>query len=128
MNDRPIDFYIKGLPFDDRQVIFKRLEACLAGKMEKLLEKPIGYPRFRSLGYGDAEIARQEAKSTARFRAVNEYMHTCGRPNLFSNPEDTCQPAKEYVDLMAKTSKEALQERFGCPWEEYVPAVWQAND
>ncbi|MBE6955873.1 MAG: hypothetical protein E7450_00255 [Ruminococcaceae bacterium] len=128
MNDRPIDFYIKGLPFDDRQEIFKRMDACLAGKMDKLMEKPVGYPTFRSLGYGEEEIARQEAKSTARFRAVNEYMHACGRPGLFSEPEDTCQSAKEYVAVMAKTSKEALQERFGCTWEEYVPEVWPAKE
>jgi hypothetical protein len=121
MNDRPIDFYIKGLPFDDRQEIFRRMEACLAGKMEKLMQKHIGYPIFRSLGYGEEEIARQEAKSTARFRAVNEYMRTCGRPDLFSDPEDTCQSAYEYVDLLKKVSKEELKERFGCTWEEYVP-------
>lgn len=123
MNDRPIDFHIKGLPFDDRQEIFRRLEACLAGKMEKLMQKPVGYPIFRSLGYGDEEIARQEAKSTARFRAVNEYMHACGRPDLFTDPEDTCRSAHEYVDLLKKASKEELKERFGCLWEEYVPAV-----
>ncbi len=125
MNDRPIDFYIKGLPFDDRQEIFRRLENCIAAKMEKLMEKPIGYPIFRSLGYGDEEIARQVEKSAARFRAVNEYMHTCGRPGLFSDPEDTCQSAKEYVALREKISKDALQEMFGCTWEEYVPRTCQ---
>ncbi len=128
MNDRPIDFYIKGLPFDDRQEIFRRMEGCLAGKMEKLMQKPIGYPIFRSLGYGDEEIARQEAKSAVRFRAVNEYMHTCGRPGLFSDPEDTCRSAQEYVTLLTKASKEALREQFGCPWEEYVPKVWEKDE
>ncbi|MBQ3134664.1 MAG: hypothetical protein IJB75_02490 [Oscillospiraceae bacterium] len=128
MNERPIDFYIKGLPFDDRQEIFKRMEACLAGKMRKLMEKPIGYPIFHSLGCGEEEIARQEAKSTARFRAVNEYIHACGRPGLFSDPEDTYRSAKEYVDLLTKMPKEALQERFGCTWEDYVPEVWQGDE
>lgn len=121
MNERPIDFYIKGLPFDDRQEIFKRMENCIPGKMGKLLEKPIGYPMFRSLGYGQEEIARQEEKSAARFRGVNEYMHICGRPALFSDPEDTYRSAKEYVDLMAKQPKDVLYSRFGCTWEEYVP-------
>lgn len=128
MNDRPIDFYIKGLPFDDRQEIFRRMEACLPGKMDKLLEKPIGYPIFRSLGYGEEEIARQETKSVMRFRGVNEHMHACGRPGLFSDPEDTYQSAKEYVDLMAKQPKEVLHNRFGCTWEEYVPGAYRPDE
>lgn len=121
MNERPIDFYIKGLPFDVRQEIFKRLDDAGVGKIEKLLEKPIGYPRYRSMGYTDEQIARQEAKSTARFSAVNAVLAENGRPPLFSDPGDTYRSALEYTVLLKKQTAEELTERFGCLWNEYVP-------
>ena len=123
MNDRPIDFYIKGLPFDARQEIFKRLDAVGCGKIEKLLEKPIGYPRYRSVGYTNEQIIRQEAKSTTRFAAVNAILAENGRPPLFSDPSDTYQSAMEYAVLLQKHTAEELIERFGCLWDEYVPIV-----
>lgn len=121
MNDRPIDFYIKGLPFDVRQEIFKRLDAVGFGKIEKLLEKPIGYPRYRSMGYTDEQITRQEAKSIVRFAAVNAALTENGRPSLFSNPNDTYRSALEYAVLLKKQTAEELIERFGCLWDEYIP-------
>jgi len=124
MNKRPIDFYIKGLDFDTRQEIFKRLEACIAGKMRKLLEKPIGYPIFRSIGCTDEDIANQERKSTERFRAVNEIMIKNQRNPLFADPEDTYNSALEYVHLLEKQTNDDLVEEFGCLWNEYVPKVY----
>ena len=121
MNDRPIDFYIKGLPFDVRQEIFKRLDAVGCGKIEKLLEKPVGYPIFRSMELTDKEIKEQETKSTVRFAAVNAVFSENGRPPLFSDPSDTYQSAMEYAVLLQKHTAEELIERFGCLWDEYVP-------
>ena len=122
MNERAVDFYIKGLPFDDRQEIFKRLET-VAPKIEKLLEKPLGYPRYRSVSYTDEQIASQESKGSARFRAVNDFVLSVGRCPFFSNPDDTYTSATEYAELMKKRTKEELDELFGCPWEEYVPKI-----
>lgn len=121
MNCRPIDFYIKGLPFDVRQEIFKRLDAVGFGKIEKLLEKPIGYPRYHSMGYTDEQITRQEAKSIVRFAAVNAVLAENGRPPLFSDPNDTYRSALEYTALLKEQSTEALIERFGCLWDTYIP-------
>ena len=122
MNERAVDFYIKGLPFDDRQEIFKRLET-VAPKIEKLLEKPLGYPRYRSVGYTDEQIASQESKGSASFRAVNDFVLSVGRRPFFSNPDDTYVSATEYVELMKKRTKEELAGIFGCSWEEYVPKI-----
>ena len=121
MNDRPIDFYIKGLPFDVRQEIFKRLDTVGFGKIEKLLEKPIGYPIFHSMGLADEEIKKQEAKSTARFAAVNAVLAENGRPPLFSAPDDTYRSALEYTLLLKKQTEEELINQFGCLWEAYTP-------
>lgn len=121
MNDRAIDFYVKGLPFDIRQGIFQRLDTVGVGKIEKLLEKNIGYPRYKSMGYNDEQIANQERKSVSRFKDVNDFMIENERYPLFSNPEDTYQSATEYVNLLKKKTKEELAEEFGCSWEEYVP-------
>ncbi len=121
MNCRPIDFYIKGLPFDVRQEIFKRLDAVGFGKIEKMLEKPVGYPIYRSMRLTGEEIEEQEAKSTARFAAVNAVLAENGRPPLFSNPDDTYRSALEYTALLKKQSAEELIERFGCLWDAYIP-------
>lgn len=125
MNERSIDFFVKGLSFDVRQEIFKRLETVGLGKIEKLLEKNIGYPRYRSMGYTDDDIADQERKSVTRFQAVNDYMIENERYPLFSNPEDTYQSAKEYVNLLNKKTKEELLAEFGCSWEEYIPRTYK---
>ena len=123
MNKRPIDFYIKGLPFDVRQEIFKSLYTVGFGKIEKLLEKPIGYPRYRSMGYTDEQIIRQETKSSARFAAVNAILAENGRPPLFLDPSDTYRSALEYTFLLKKQPPAELTAQFGCLWDEYVPIV-----
>ena len=121
MNRRPIDFYIKGLPFDIRQEIFKRLEVVHPYRMRKLLDKPNGYPIFRSLGYTEDEITEHLAIYPPRFAAVNEYMIENGRPPLFTDPHDTYRSALESVDLMEKKTEEQLLLQFGCLWQEYTP-------
>ena len=121
MADRSIDFYIKGLALDVRQEIFQRLDKVGVGKIEKLLEKNIGYPIYKSMGYTDEQISNQEAKSVIRFEAVNEIMIEHERYPLFSNPTDTFQSANEYVDLLKKKTKEELFIEFGCDWENYLP-------
>lgn len=54
---RMIDYYVKNLPFDARQEIFNALERINVCAVEKMLEKEIGYPRFRSVGYSDEDIS-----------------------------------------------------------------------
>lgn len=124
MTDRSIDFFVKGLSFDVRQEVFQGLDKIGLGKIEKLLEKNDGYPIYRSMGYSDDQIANQEAKSVVRFQAVNDIMTSNERYPLFSNPEDTYQSAKEYLNLLKKKSKEELLAEFGCLWEDYIPRVY----
>ncbi|MBO5060452.1 MAG: hypothetical protein J6C82_06030 [Clostridia bacterium] len=121
MNDRAIDYYVKGLEFDRRQELFAAIERINASKIEKLLEKNMGYPIYRSMGLTDEEIKHQEEIGTKRFMRVNELMTLSGRKWLFPEPDDTYKSSVAYVHLMKKQSKEELSKEFGCSWEDYMP-------
>lgn len=121
MTERPIDFYIKGLPLDVRLEIFARLDKINPAKVEKLLEKPTGYITFRKMGLTDEGIARQIAITQERLCYVNAYMTENGRCPLFSDPMDTYQSSIEYTHFMNKRTPEELWQEFGCTWEDYVP-------
>ena len=141
MNDRMIDYYVKGLSFDERQRIFNALEAVGTYLVEKLLEKPQGYPTYRSMYYDDEDIASQERKGAARFATVNEIIRQSRRPPLFPQPDDTYASAERYVALMRRYRRKesdtaypditdfghwrepvaVLEGLMGCRWEDYQP-------
>ena len=121
MNDRAIDYYVKGLEFDARQEIFAAMERINMSHVQKMLEKHIGYPRYKSMGYTDEQIKHQEKMGVDRFIRVNELMNINGRKGLFSEPGDTYKSSVTYVHLMKKQSKEELLEEFGCSWKDYIP-------
>lgn len=139
---RMIDYYVKNLPFDARQDIFNALEKINVGAVEKMLEKDIGYPRFRSVGYSDEDIASHLRKKSAHFQRVNELMIKNGRPPLFDDPSDTYESSCRYVEIMRRYKEcesesaypshttdfgiqremvDVLIEKMGCTWEDYTP-------
>ena len=84
-----LSYHLKGLPFDTRQEIHKRVDAVGVRAMENCLEAPDGYPGWRSVGYNDDDLARHLEKIKGRLRAVNEAVVLAERMPLFENPEDT---------------------------------------
>ena len=125
MLDREIDYYIKGLSFDVRQEIWKRLDDINEIRVKQLLEKNEGYPAFRRMAYTDKDILTALNISTTKFQAVNDYMMENERYPLFTNSKDTYNSSLEYVELLRRKKKEELEEKFGCTWEEYIPKVYK---
>ena len=121
MNDRAIDYYVKGLAFDVRQEIFAAIERINMNHVRRMLEKYEGYPRYKSMGYTAEQIKHQEEIGTERFMRVNELMAINGRKRLFPEPDNTYKSSVIYVHLMKKQSKEELTKEFGCSWEDYMP-------
>lgn len=136
-----IDYYVKNLPFDARQEIFNALEKVNVLAVEKLLEKEKGYPRFRSVGYSDEDIASHLKKKSLHFQWVNELMVKNGRPPLFADPSDTYESSLRYVEIMRRYREresdspypsltdfgkrremvDVLIEKMGCTWNDYIP-------
>lgn len=141
MSIRMVDYYVKNLPFDARQEIFAALERVNVLAVEKMLEKEAGYPRFRSVGYSDEDIAHHLSKKSLHFQRVNELMIKYGRPPLFADPSDTYESSLRYVEIMRRYREresdsiypdltdfgkkremvDVLIEKMGCTWEDYVP-------
>ena len=141
MTIRMIDYYVKGLPFDARQEIFDALERVNVLAVEKMLEKEVGYPGFRSVGYSDEDIASHLKKKSLHFARVNELMIKNGRPPLFTDPANTYESSLRYVEIMrcyrqketdSKSPSltdfgkerewvDALIKKMGCSWNDYVP-------
>ena len=148
MTIRMIDYYVKNLSFDARQEIFQALERVNVLAVEKMLEKESGYPRFRSVGYSDADIASHLHKKSLHFARVNELMIKNERPPLFDDPSDTYQSSLRYVEIMRcyrqseNDSKypyltdfgkerewvDVLIEKMGCTWEDYIPEAYTLPD
>ena len=125
MINREIDYYIKGLPFDVRQEIWKRLDIINSARVKELLEKNEGYPSLKCVGYSPENILAILKKCSERFQSVNDYMMENGRYPLFTDSNDTYKSSLEYVEILKKKTTEELLEIFGCTWEEYVPRVYQ---
>lgn len=141
MTIRMIDYYVKNLSFDARQEIFDALEKVNVLAVEKMLEKESGYPRFRSVGYSDGDIASHLRKKAQHFARVNELMIENGRPPLFDDPSDTYNSSLRYVELMRRYRQsendskypsltdfgkerewvDVLVEKMGCTWNDYIP-------
>ncbi len=141
MSIRMVDYYVKGLPFDARQEIFNALEKVNVLAVEKMLEKEEGYPRFRSIGYSDEDIASHLRKKSLHFEHINELMIKNGRPPLFTDPTDTYESSLRYVEIMRRYRQsendskypsltdfgkerewvDILIKKMGCTWDDYVP-------
>ena len=141
MTIRMIDYYVKNLSFDARQEIFDALERVNVLAVEKMLEKEAGYPRFRSVGYSDEDIASHLRKKALHFLRVNELMIKNGRPPLFDDPFDTYTSSLRYVEIMRRYRQsendskypsltdfgkerewvDVLIEKMGCTWDDYIP-------
>lgn len=144
MSIRMVDYYVKGLSFDARQEIFKALERVNVLAVEKMLEKEAGYPRFRSVGYSDEDIASHLRKKALHFARVNELMVKNGRPPLFADPSDTYGSSLRYVEIMRRYREresdsvfpsltdfgkrcetvDVLVEKMGCSWKDYIPETY----
>ena len=118
-----LSYHLKGLPFDTRQEIHKRVDAVGVRAMENCLEAPDGYPGWRSVGYNDDDLARHLEKIKGRLRAVNEAVVLAERMPLFENPEDTYASAKTYFQLTEKRTPEELMAHFDCSFQDYWPPL-----
>lgn len=125
--NRIIDYKIKGLSFEVRWELWKRLDNINRAMVKHLLEKPQGYTTFRSYGLTDQQIQAEVERYIERFKHVNSYMCENDRDPLFTNPEDTYASSCEYVDLLEHKKPEELVEMFGCSIEDYVPKTNQSD-
>lgn len=143
-----IDYYVKNLPFDERQKIFKALEEVNVRDVEKMLEKEEGYPGFRRIGYSDEKIAVYLKIKSEYFKRVNELMIQNGHPPLFENPCDTYACSERYVEIMRRYREcesdpaypsltdfgkrremtDVLIEKMGCTWDDYVPQNYTESE
>ncbi len=121
--NRPIDYYIKHLPFKVRQEIFRLMEEINPVRVKDLIEKPIEYPGLKMRGYSDAAIEEYIEDAQQDFMNVNICMNKNNRPSLFSDPCDTYRSSIEYNDLMKKKTPDELVKQFGCTWDDYVPII-----
>lgn len=118
-----LSYHLKGLPFDTRQEIHKRMDAIGVRAMEYCLEAPDDYPTWRSVGYDDDDLALRLEKIKDSLRAVNEAMILAERMPLFEDPEDTYASAKTYFQLTTKRTQAELDSHFGCSFEDYWPPL-----
>lgn len=121
MSIKMIDYYIKGLPMDIRQEIFRRMDDVNIIRVYELMEKNNNYKSFHEIGYSDCEIIKVLQESARDFAAVNEVMVKNGRPPLFKEPSDTYESSKRYLELLKREDEETIAKYFGCTWEEYIP-------
>lgn len=145
MSIRMVDYYVKHLPFDARQDIFTALDQINPLTIEKILEKVKGYPRYRSVGYTDEDIANQLRKMSVRFQKVNELMIQHNRPPLFADTTDVYACSLRFVEIMRRYREresdsalpdltdfgvrremvDALIKIMGCTWQDYVPQTYK---
>ena len=108
---RLIDVRVSGLPFDDRQNIYRLVDGIGVRSMEKMVEQNDGYPSYRRMRYTDEQIELETSNTVDRCREVNEYMEKVGRPPLFNRLDDKHLLAWEYYELLRYQEEEALAER-----------------
>lgn len=127
IQQRQLDFLIKGLPLKIRLKIYKKLKEDIGMKtVANLLEKDRGYESLRKLNYTDNDIAEYMAAISAKFTDVNNIMIQNRRRPLFENPEDTYECSKKYTELLRTRGAAELEKIFGATYEEYVPEVYDA--
>lgn len=128
MSIRAIDYYVKNLPLDVRQEIFKKMDDVNPVRVSELLEKDQNYKSFRYKGYSDDDILEALKQSSLDFEAVNNIMTENERYPLFDNVKDTYKSSLQYVDLLKRCKEEELIEKFGCTWEEYIPQIYKKKE
>ena len=135
-----IDYYIKNLPFDVRQEIFKAIGDINSIRIRRLLPNDGEYKSYREIGYTDEQMAEILRQTSERFQCVNDIMIKNGRPPLFADSSDTYECAKRYIELLRRyhkvrgerisaflnygqesESEEELIKIMGCTWEDYIP-------
>ena len=122
VDDKALDYYMKGLPIEVRQKLFYHMKTEISGTMIGwFLEKENGYPSFRSCGFSDDEIELIGETYAEKFEHANQIMADNERPPLFSDPHDSYQSAQEHAELMKERSSEELARMFGCSFADYVP-------
>ena len=144
INNRMIDYLIKGLPFETRQKIFKSLDDIGVMSVKSLLERPENYPKFRRMGLDDDQIKRYSSRISKKFAYVNKIMVDAGRPPLFEHPFDTYESSKRYVELLVRyhredskkinassnfgkesENEEVLIKKMGSTWNDYIPKSYK---
>lgn len=118
-----LDFYLKGLPFDTRQDIHKKIDAIGVRAMEHCLEASENYPGWRGVGYSDDDVAQHLERIKGRLCAVNEAMSRAERLPLFADTEDTYQCAVTYFQLTKKRDMAEVESHFGCTYDDYWPQL-----
>lgn len=144
MGIKMVDYYVKGLSMDARQEIYAALRAVNTSRIEKLLEKPEGYPSYKSMRFSDSDIEWELKNSCAKFEVVNALMIKNARPPLFEDTADVYGCALRYIELMRiycesenelampsltdfgkrREMAEVLIKKMGCSWEDYVPEIY----
>ncbi|MBQ9355067.1 MAG: hypothetical protein IJT84_05245 [Clostridia bacterium] len=144
INNRMIDYYIKGLPFETRQKILKSLDDIGVMSVKCLLERPENYPKLRRMGLDDDQIKHYSNRISQEFACVNKIMVDAGRPPLFEDPYDTYESSKRCVELLVKYHRKeskkinassnfgkdseneaALIKKMGCTWDDYIPKSYK---
>ena len=125
---RKIDFYIKGLSMDVRQNVFKKMDAINPISVEHLLEKPEGYPYFKSIHYTQSDIDQYLQRMKKLFDDANNYMIENQRYPIFLNTNDSYKCAQEYIDVLTLRPLTELEKEFGCSFQDYVPRVYRCNE
>lgn len=120
---RKIDFYIRGLHVFVRQDLFRKMDKLNPISLERLLEKPDGYPCFHRMHYTEKEIKDYIARIKVEFEEVNAFMIEHGRYPLFTITDDLYLACQEYFDIMKMRPLQELEEEFGCRLQDYVPRV-----
>lgn len=122
MRSRALDYCMKGLSIDVRQRLFSYMDRDInATLILQMLEKDEGYTTFHDCGFTEKQIETICDSFTERFEKANRIMVENGRPPLFSDPSDSFQSSREYMELMALRTDEELTELFGCTLESYIP-------
>lgn len=126
-NMRRIDFYTKGLPEENRKVVFQKLDDINPVSVSRIIEKPDDYPAFRRMGFSDDDINDYVLRMVAKFDDLNNYMMENNRYPLFSNAKDSYKSAVEYVDILQVIPMEQLVKEFGTDYEHYVPREYRPS-
>ena len=105
---RKLDLLIKGLPSGAQQRILERMNDQDADTMRCLAEKDIGYPTFKAEDCSDEYVRLCEEEAAEFFADIDSDLADNGRHPFFTDPEDTCASAKEYLDIMQERPYEEL--------------------
>ena len=117
------DFLVRGLHTGTQQKVGELLDD-ISGDVEYLAEKDLGYPKFKEEDFSEEYIKLTEEEFAEGCAKVNAVLREAGRPPFFTDPEDTCRSAKEFLDLEKKRPYEELIAFFGVSsFSDYKPTL-----